>query len=213
MCRPSARPLPSSCLAPLVPRACSCRRLACRLAGSRRPGLGPLPLPLSLSLSLHSPTRPTTPRSSLSLFTHLPQSSFPQSSFPQSSLQSSLSCASQAPTKTPSLYAQARLPTRPRKNSLRFPSWAGFATVTWKFPPPLSLYQPGLTFLHHSSTPPRSGNEGVSPGTEGNRREKKGGKTRAYCRCLSPRLHPSLGERLLPHGARSMASAVDVALV
>ena len=35
-----------------------------------------------------------------------------------------------------------------------------------------------------------------------------------WCRYFFPRLHPSLGERLLPHGARSMASAVDsVALV
>ena len=30
-------------------------------------------------------------------------------------------------------------------------------------------------FLTHFSTPPRSGNEGVSPGTEGNRREKRAG--------------------------------------
>ena len=98
--------------------------------------------------------------------------------------------------KLPSFLYSTSLPTRPRKKLAQFGLLGRLRHRDMEISPLLCRCTNRASLSStHSSTPPRSGNEGVSPGPEGYRREKKGGKTHAYCRWFSPRLHPSLGER------------------
>ena len=162
--------------------------------GSRRSGLGPSPLQHATPPRPGSPRDSQAPHKTPSLLRELPENhtlrQLRANSLPQPP----------SPHLFISPLAQSTLNTRlailvPRR----------LATEACNPPCPLFSNRPPSSSIQNlleggvpsrfSFTPPRSGNEGVSRGTEGNRRENRAGKPAYHCPFFLPRLHPSLGDR------------------
>ena len=107
-------------------------------------------------------------------------------------------CVSQAPTKTLSEKLSDQPPHPHTESSFLAVSQPRLAILLFLLP---CSNRASFSFSHFSSTPLRSGNEGVSLGTEANRREERAGKPARTVVLAAP---PSVPWRSGPHGARSM---------